>query len=96
MKERAGKGGVSKDTKYRTGQIKSSNNGDTYYSYLSTMGKSPVYTGQQKVKGGTKVTRGSSSDDLNAKVTFRPDAKKAAAKKAVAKKKVAKATAKKR
>jgi hypothetical protein len=91
MKERAGKGGVSKDTKYRTGRIKSNNNADTYYSYLSTMGKSPVYTGQQKVKGGTKVTRGSSSDDLNAKVTFRPDAKKAAAKK-----KVAKATAKKR
>ena len=78
-------GRVFKDTKYSTSQKRSSNNGDTYSTRLVAGGKT-YFTDQQKVAGGTKVTRGTSTDDGDkSKVTFRPAAKKTTAKK-VAKK----------
>ena len=55
MKERAGKGGVSRKTTYKTGVIASNNNADKRYSALNTGSGSTKYRITQ-LQGDQKTT----------------------------------------
>jgi len=77
-------GRAFKDTQYGSYQQKSSNNADTYSTRLRAGGKT-YFTTQQEVDGGTRVIKGTSTDDgdkIKSDRIIPHSKKKAAAKKA--------------